>query len=81
MENKIGKTPIQLASAVKDEALRSTILGLLNKLHTSTHVDKKLDAKRDREARKVQSRDEVNRLRRDLIAKIEERGINIAEAF
>ena len=57
LENASGKTPITLAmSDVKDEATRSTIMGLLNRVHTSTKVEKNLQLKREREERRARDR-------------------------
>eukprot|EP00347_Sterkiella_histriomuscorum_P016183 403354171 len=81
IENALGKTVSILAQQIKDEALQQTILGLLNKLHSSTKVPRGLDAKREKLKERKEQTEEVNRLRRQLNQSIQERGLDIAKMF
>jgi len=78
LENSAGKSALALAQAIKDEATRNTIVGLLNKIHTTTKIEKNLDAKREREAIRCRNREEIERMRQELKDKIAQKGIDIA---
>ncbi|CDW79967.1 ankyrin repeat [Stylonychia lemnae] len=81
IQNNLGKSPIQMANALKDEPTQIAITGLLNKLHTSTKVIKNLQARREKEEDRLRQIEEINRLRRLLNDKIQERGLDLARVF
>ena len=57
------------------------MLGLLNRIHTSTKVVRNLDAKKNIEAEKQRNIEEIKRIRQQLKEKIEERGLDLKQMF
>jgi hypothetical protein len=63
LTNSNDKTPKDLANMIKDNAVKTTIIGLLHKLHTSTKVNRNLEAKKDKEEERKRIMEEMDHLR------------------
>lgn len=82
LENKAKNSALDHCNKfIKDEATRTTAMGLLNKMHQNTTVPKNLDAKRAAARKRQAEFDELNGLRTTLRSAIEARGYDIKKMF
>ena len=81
IENALGKNSLMLANGLRDEPVKNVMMGLLNRIHTSTKVVRNMDARKEKEELRIRNKEEIQRLRTELRAKIEERGLDLAKVF
>lgn len=81
-KNANNLTPVDYCKKyIKDEATRFTVMGLLTKMHKDTTVQKNLHIKKEKEAIRQQEQAEMKKLRDDLKAALQKRGLDIAAMF